>query len=407
MLKVLLIDDEPIYNKMLQPIMERNQYELAYARSGSEGLVTVASFKPDVIILDVRMPDLSGFDLMLRLRSDPRYASIPVMFVTGQNQLDDKLKAFELGADDYMEKPFSPEELVARVGILLRRSKNAAAQEVKTQDDYANTCTMIAVHSLRGGVGCSSVAVNLAVALYDLWGLPTLLVDTVLSAGQDAMMLDLTPRTSWENFYHIPPTNIDEELVEQMYTPYKTGLRMVAAPKNSLDPELFSEDFWRVTFWKFREQNKFVVFDTPHDFAGSTLQVLDNASKILLLITPEMAALRGAVCAFDIYSKLGYPDDKIKLVLNNVTNLPGIKPAQIEKVLKRSIDMQLPNDSAEAYRALNFGEPFVLKNPESPLSARIEDLAYELSQDSQKNATPAVPSPTWKRVQSRLTGKRT
>ncbi|MFM8321337.1 MAG: CpaE family protein, partial [Chloroflexota bacterium] len=184
------------------------------------------------------------------------------------------------------------------------------------------------------------------------------------------------------------------------------GLRLVAAPNNSLDPEIFSEDFWRVTFWKFREQNKFVVFDTPHDFSASTLQVLDSAGLILLMITPEMAALRAAVCALDIYNKLGYPADKIRLTLNNVTNLPGIKPAQIEKVLKRPIDIQLPNDSAEAYRALNFGEPFVLKNPESSLSARVEDLAYELSQENQKAATPDVPSPTWKRVQARLTGKR-
>ena len=99
-MRVLFVDDEPFYFKLIAPAFKKSGYELEYARSGYEGLSKLATFSPDIVILDVRLPDLTGFQIIERLRRDPRFASIPVIFVSGQNELGDKLKAFELGADD-------------------------------------------------------------------------------------------------------------------------------------------------------------------------------------------------------------------------------------------------------------------------------------------------------------------
>ena len=154
MLRVLLIDDEPFYYKLIQKPLKKAGYDLAFARNGKEGLATIPIYKPDVIIMDVRLPDFTGYEIVERLRRDPNLGTIPVIFVSGQQDLNDKLKAFELGADDYLVKPFQPEELVARLKILARRGEAMkVVQQLETR--YVETSIVVALHSLRGGVGCS------------------------------------------------------------------------------------------------------------------------------------------------------------------------------------------------------------------------------------------------------------
>ncbi|HLA07464.1 MAG TPA: hypothetical protein VJ022_08475, partial [Anaerolineales bacterium] len=103
--------------------------------------------------------------------------------------------------------------------------------------------------------------------------------------------------------------------------------------------------------------------------------------------------------------RLGISVDKVKIVLNNNSSSPAIRQAQLEKVLKRPIDFVLPYEAGEVNRALNFGQPFILTNPDLPICLEMEMMAYTLSDNVHKAIPPAVPSPTWKRVMSRLEGK--
>ncbi|MDQ2690528.1 MAG: response regulator transcription factor, partial [Chloroflexota bacterium] len=158
-MRVLLIDDEQFYFKLIRNALKAANYELEYAKSSSEGLSKIASFAPEMLIVDLKLPEMDGFQILERLRRDPKFSYIPVIVITSQDELSEKLKAFELGADDYMVKPFQPEELVARMGILARRGK--AMQIAQQEATRSIPATTIAVHSLRGGLGCSSIAVNL------------------------------------------------------------------------------------------------------------------------------------------------------------------------------------------------------------------------------------------------------
>jgi pilus assembly protein CpaE len=405
MLRALLIDDEPFYYKMIAPALEKAGYELKYARSGNEGLSSLRSFNPDIIILDLRLPDIDGFEIMAILRRDPRFSNTPVIFVSGQNELDNKLKAFEMGADDYLEKPFQPEELVARLGILARRAQAMRiAQDTKT--DYAETSTMVAVHSLRGGVGCSSVAVNLALAFYQIWNKPTLLVDAVLAAGQVAMMLDASPLVTWKELEDIEASAIDDDIIEQLANPHPSGLYFVAAPKYPIAVDSFATGLWQVVLEKFKETHEFIVIDTAHDFSDISIHMLDSANFIMMVLAPEMASLRAAVCALNIYDKLGYPRDKIKVTLNHTSSNAGIKQTQIERVLERQVDIIIPNGAGEVSKAIDFGEPFILKNPETPISTILEDSAFQLSDESLKSIPPIAPTSTWKRVANRQSKKK-
>ncbi len=118
--RILVIDDEPSITELLQMSLGFEGYEVAVANSGRKGLESAAAFKPDLIVLDVMMPDLDGFDVLKRLRQERDLT--PVIFLTAKDALDDKVLGLRSGGDDYMTKPFSLAELSARVSSILRRS---------------------------------------------------------------------------------------------------------------------------------------------------------------------------------------------------------------------------------------------------------------------------------------------
>ncbi len=404
MLRILMIDDEPFYYKMVQPGFKKAGYKLEYALSGGEGLTKLTTFNPDVIILDVRLPDMSGFDIIQRLRAHPVYASVPVIFISGQNQLNDKLQAFELGADDYLEKPFQTEELIARLSILARRGK--AIQMVQQSETFIKPATTVALHSLRGGVGCSSLAVNLGLAFYQIWKKPTLLIDAVLSAGQVAMMLDAAPSVTWEDFTEIPANSVDDDILQQMACAHASGIRYVASPRFPVALDYFKPGFFEMVMQRYIEQYDYIVVDTAHDFSDMTIEILNAANIVLLMMAPEMASIRAALCALNIYQKLSLTEEKVKLLVNNNSNLTGIKIPQIEKVLGKPVDLVVPYAPNEVSRALNVGEPFVLKNTESPITVYLEEIAYQLSKEVHKSIPPLAPTASWKRVTKRQTEKK-
>jgi pilus assembly protein CpaE len=402
-MRVLLIDDEQFYFKLLQKALKEAEYKLDYAKSGNEGLAKIPSFEPEMLIVDLKLPELDGFEILKRLRRDPKFSYIPVIVITSKDELSEKLKAFELGADDYLVKPFQPEELVARMGILARRGR--AMQIAQKETTSASEATVVTVHSLRGGVGCSSIVVNLGLAFQKLWGKRTLLVDGVLTAGQVALLLDAKPGASWENLVGLDNENLDEIVMGEVMSADKSGVRYIASPRYPIAADTFSNEMLKSIIEKIKSYNDFVVVDTSHDFSDMTIQMLSMSSKILLVMAPEMASLRTTMSALEIYDRLGIPLEKVALALNNNSSNPAIKQAQLEKVLKRPIDFVLPFEAGEVNRALNFGQPFILNNPDLPICLVLEKMAYALSDEAQKALPPAVPSPTWKRVTSQLPKK--
>lgn len=403
-MRVLLIDDEQFYFKLIQKKLKESDYELEYAKSSSEGLAKISSFDPQLLIVDLMLPEMDGFQILERLRRDPKYGAIPVVVITAKDELEQKLKAFELGADDYLVKPFQPEELVARMGILVRRGR--AAQVAQTRSvEKAKDASLYVVHSLRGGLGCSSIVVNLGLAFQKLWGKSVLLVDGVLTAGQIALMLDAKSSATWENLVGINEEILDDAIVNEMMCEHKSGIRYIASPRFPIASDTFSNDILKLFIEHLKAENDFIVVDASHDFSDMTINMLSISNSILLVMAPEMASLRSTMAALEIYDRLGVSVEKVKIILNNNSSNPAIKQAQLEKVLKRPIDFVLPYEAGEVNRALNFGQPFILSNPDLPICLALENMAYNLSDQSLKSLPPAVPTPTWKRVTAHLSGK--
>jgi len=396
-MRVLLIDDEQFYFKMIRKALNEAEYVLEYAKSSSEGIAKISSFEPELLIVDLKLPEIDGFEILERLRRDPKFSYIPVIVITSEHELSEKLRAFELGADDYLVKPFQPEELAARMGILARRGR--VMQMVRKETTHAAAASVVIVHSLRGGVGCSSIVVNLGLAFHKLWGKQTLLMDAVLTAGQVALMLDAKPTATWENLVG-ETEHLDDVIAGQMMCAHKSGIRYIASPRYPIAADTFTNETLRLFMEKIRSHNDFIIVDTAHDFSDMTIQMLSMSNTILLVMAPEMASLRTTMSAMEIYDRLGISLDKVKIALNNNSSNPAIKQAQLEKVLKHPIDFVLPFEAGEVNRALNFGQPFILNNPDLPICLVLEKMAYALSDDAYKALPPPAPSQTWKRVTS-------
>src|ERR1700690_408475 len=116
--KVLVIDDEPQIQKMLGVILTHAGYEVASADTGEKGLAALVYKKPQAVLLDMGLPDMEGFDVLLRIRE---FSDVAVIMVSVRGQEETKVKCLEGGADDYITKPFSASELTARLSAVLRR----------------------------------------------------------------------------------------------------------------------------------------------------------------------------------------------------------------------------------------------------------------------------------------------
>lgn len=131
---LLVVDDEENLRSMLCAALRHNGFEISSVANGRDALTAIADTKPDLVVLDVMMPDLDGFEVCRRLRAANDHT--PVLFLTARDATEDKVRGLTLGGDDYLEKPFSLEELVARATAILRRTgaANNDASVLKLED---------------------------------------------------------------------------------------------------------------------------------------------------------------------------------------------------------------------------------------------------------------------------------
>lgn len=404
MTRILVIDDEPINHQLVAHALISLQCEVHFAENGKNGIAQARSLKPDLIITDVMMPDITGYEVTRILRREPQFAATPILVLTAQSGLQDKLKSFEAGADDHLTKPFDAAELVVRVTSLLRR-----VEAVKSSGMEAGTregARMIAIHSLRGGAGSSTLAVNLAIGLSSLWREPTILLDLIMTAGQVALMLNMTLKRTWADIAHFAMGGLDMDSLSSIISGHESGLHFIAAPTFPSEAETLRGETLGMALQLIKNQYEYIVADLPHDFSEPAIQALDVADVILMVASPEMASIRAVTAAMDTYQKLGYPKDKIKLVLSATFPHSSLSQDKIESALGMSAVITIPYVQDIFVDAINFGQPPVLHKPNESVSALLEDFALFLSKDAQKKSKPENPSDVWKRVYKRYQGRR-
>jgi DNA-binding NarL/FixJ family response regulator len=139
--RLLIVDDEPKLLRAVAVDLQGEGYEVTTARSGAEALIAVAQRVPDLIVSDVRMPGMDGYELARRLRRNQSTALIPIVFLTAKDQTKDRIEGFRTGVDAYLTKPFEPDELVAVIASILSRVERTHAQiaRIVSKSDLENS----------------------------------------------------------------------------------------------------------------------------------------------------------------------------------------------------------------------------------------------------------------------------
>jgi two-component system, OmpR family, response regulator len=147
-MRILVVDDEPAITEVVATVLRYEGFDVESADDGAVALRSIPTFRPDLLILDVQMPQMDGFEVQRRLAAER--SRVPVLFLTARDSLEDKVRGLTMGADDYLTKPFSLEELVARVRAVLRRAGATPSAEQRLR--YSDLEMDVDTHEVwRGG----------------------------------------------------------------------------------------------------------------------------------------------------------------------------------------------------------------------------------------------------------------
>ncbi|GAB4400963.1 MAG: response regulator [Anaerolineales bacterium] len=371
--KILVVDDSATARAFVRAALVRFGLQVVEASSGPEALTVLGAQPVDLVITDVVMPDMDGYELVRRIRKDPRTSAIPVLVLTSRGDVADKVAGFEAGADDYMVKPFEPAELEVRVKSLLAR-RGAAPAPAAVQEKPA---TIVAVFGCKGGVGTTTLAVNLALALRQITGEAVALIDADLSFGDVGLHLNVPPVHTINDLVQYVE-ELDTAMLAQAMVEHPSGIRvLLSPPRPERAEEVSARLIGRVLDLASRSFD-YIVVDTQRVYDDRTLMVLDKAEIVLLVLTADIGALRNASLFLTLARTLGYPADKMMPVLNGTGVDTGIREQDVKRVLGGREPFPLESGGVEVALAANQGSPIMLTNPRNKAARGIRQLAERI-----------------------------
>jgi pilus assembly protein CpaE len=361
---IVLVDDDRVIQKMVGGFLERRGYQVRKASDGIEALQLIHESVPDMVITDVRMPELNGIELTSRLRGNHRTAGVPILMFSEMGAPPDALAGYAVGADDYLPKPFELAILEAKVQSLLRRSAGAAAR--------ANRGRVILFAHAKGGVGTTCLAVNTAVLLAARSPRPVGLLDLDVEFGDSAVYLNLHPNQTLADLKPAPGTVVDEALFEGFVTE-SGSVRLVVGADLPERAELVTLPAIQLAIDRLSATCQFVLIDAPASFSERTLTALDTSDMICLVTSASLPSLKATRRCIGLFEKLGVDQARVRLILNYSTT-HAMDAEAAARVLGRRPDFIVQRyESLDA--AANSGRPLVTSDPTDPLVADLTRLA--------------------------------
>lgn len=394
--KILIVDDEAALIQIVRTQLTADGFEVVIAYDGRSGYEAAVAHRPDLIVTDVNMPDVTGYELTRQIRQNPDLRMIPIIILTSMASLGSMQAGFDAGADDYLAKPYRYPELKMRIEANLRRS-----DALRDAARSFSTGQVIAVFSLRGGSGCSSIATNLAVGFATMWHVSPLLIDLALPIGVADMMLNLQTPHNLGEIVQTPIESMDREYLLSCLVQHDSGVRLLGGFRRPQDAELLSDGTVSYILEHARAIAPFTIVDTAHNFTAPVLAALDAADEILIPITPDINSVRLTLAALKTFNELGYKADKMHVIVNWTFSQAGLRTDKVEQYLKHPVHLVIPHTPAAWSHAINTGAPAILADPETPLVKMLEDLTWRLSSDLGYEEIPNPATPMYERVAAR------
>jgi pilus assembly protein CpaE len=366
--KVLVVDDDASVQRLLQYTLKQEGYDVVLGTDGNEAVRLWESEAPTLILLDVTIQGLDGYEVATRIRAAESGTHTPIIMLTADRDVQQRVRALRAGADDYLIKPFHPAELLARMKSLIARF--ASRETLVGRPPLGR---IHAYYGAKGGVGTTTIAINAAIALQGL-GRRVCLVDGNLQFGDHRVFLDLgLDRKSIVDLVSAP--SMDSDLVKTIVQPHESGVDLLLAPPSPESADLVTAGHMHQILELLRDMYDYVIVDIDKRLDDVNLMVLDIAETIFAVMTADLSCLKNVRLVLETIGHLGYEAGKLKLVLNRSNAFTGINVKSAEGALRRPIEFQIVNEYRGAISALNTGAPFMAEKADSVLGRSVLDFA--------------------------------
>lgn len=376
--KILIVDDDLETVKLIGIILERRGYEITAAQSGEQALAKACAENPDLMILDVMMPDIDGYEVSERLRAIPATSDLPIIMFTAKAQVDDKVAGFKAGADDYLTKPVHPDELVSRVeAVLLRCARRRAEGRAPVPS------RVIGFLGAKGGVGTTTLAVNVAVALAQ-----------GPANGQRVVLAEIRPGLAASGFQmglhrgqiarllEEPADRVDSTLVEAQLEEHSSGVLVltgqpeppgVAAPVSPAHAEAIVQHLSAVA--------DYLLLDLGVGLEDVNRRVLLGCYHVVVTTEPQRASL---ALVRTLLAEMGGPlnlaGHRISVVLiNRAPSANSFSKEMAEGLLQQDVAGLIPPAVELAFQSAEQGVPMVTVQPASLAAEQFRDFAEYLA----------------------------
>ncbi|HEY65944.1 MAG TPA: response regulator [Caldilineae bacterium] len=363
---ILVVDDEPDVQQLLNLILTRAGYQVSTANDGIEALSEVGRTPPDLILLDIMMPGMDGYEVLQRLRSDPATAHIPVIILSAKGDVQDRVKGLRLGADDYIPKPADPNELIARVEAVLARVQRAT---------LAPRGHVIAFLGAKGGVGTTTVALNVGAVIAQ--NQRVILAELRREPGSAAILLGLRPRRTLGDLMAAgePP---DRQAVEATLIEHACGLRLLAAPADVLEFPPLEPAFCEALLEHLVYSAQFILLDLALD-AFFIEPLLPKAETVVLITNADPASIHNTRVLIDLAERHNLTGERCRVVLVNRAQGMGMSITTLANKLDYPVQAAIPYAWDACIASAARGLPLVLHYPDNLASLTLTELASRLT----------------------------
>lgn len=371
-IRVLIADDIAATRENIAKLMEFHPEitAVAEASTAEEAIAKAKSCSPDIILMDVNMPGMDGITATELMATEVPGAAIIIMSVQGEQEY--LRRAMIAGAKDYLVKPFTGDELLQAVKqVYANEQKRRAVVSLPKKPKQGKVIT---IFSTKGGIGKTTIATNLAVALAEKTEAKVAILDADLQFGDVSLFLNLLPQANIADLVQ-DIDSLDSTLLSSYLTPYNADVSVLPAPFRPEQAETITGSHLSAILKVARSMFDYVIVDTAPIFNDVVLAILDISDQILTISSMDLPTIKNVKLCLEIMESLNYSSDKVKVVLNRANSEGGMEPYEAEESLNCTFVAALPSDGKTVVGSVNRGIPFVVAHPDTEVARAVFEMA--------------------------------
>jgi CheY-like chemotaxis protein len=370
--KILIVDDEPNMLRLIGLALQPQGYGIVVAQNAQEALAKIQAENPDLIILDVMLPGVSGLELCQQLRARPETATVPVIMLSAKGEIADKVAGLKAGADEYVVKPIDMRELEARVEGLLERVRRMRAEQAPKEGK------LISFVGAKGGVGTTTAALNVGIALVAP-GKTVLAVEFRPYPGSFPVMLGLTAPKGLGELLAMEPRSITPHEIGACLYAHSSGMKVLCAPQEASAEARTEAQQADAILEALSGMADYILLDLPPFPLVSIRAAMLRSKSAVLVMEPVRDCVMAAfgMIAF-LRSHAGATTDLSLLIVNRAPMAAPISPREIQGKLECQAARAIPPAVDECAHAQQVSMPLVQFQPDSFAARAYRELAAQL-----------------------------